>query len=337
MTRRKQTILCSIPTRGRYDTTLPIALFAVMNQSRPPDKVVIFDDNDNPQDVRLIQHYLYLFQMFDIKGIKWEWVFAQKKGQHYSHQHANKMGYDLVWRVDDDAAPDTNVLEKLESYMLINRVGAVGGAILTPPLMHSTYTAKSTGRITDIDREPNLQWNFITSVKEVDHLHCSFLYRAGIVDYNLGLSRVAHREETLFTYELKRKGYDILVIPNANTWHLKNKHGGIRSPEDENKRAAMFAHDEKIFRSIVGLGDYTPVVLDNGRGDHVVFSRVLPLIKNPMVFSCYPELVPGDSIATAREMLGNIEKYDIYRKMDEWNWKDSLENAFKKLYNVETK
>ena len=63
----------------------------------------------------------------------------------------------------------------------------------------------------------------------MEHLHCSFLYRAGVYDYNLGLSRVAHREETLFTYGLHKKGYVVMVVPNANSWHLKNPEGGIRA------------------------------------------------------------------------------------------------------------
>jgi hypothetical protein len=88
-------------------------------------------------------------------------------------------------------------------------LGAVGGAILTPPL---SFTDGVTGSIDKIDQEPNIQWNIIKEVKEVQHLHCSFLYRAGVQDYNLGLSRVAHREETLFTYGLFQKGYKILPI-----------------------------------------------------------------------------------------------------------------------------
>jgi hypothetical protein len=33
-------------------------------------------------------------------------------------------------------------------------------------------------------------------------------------------------------------------------------------------------------------------------------------------------------------LFGDIDNYNIYRKMDQWNWKDSLENAFKKMYGV---
>ena len=318
-------VLCSVATRGRYHTTLPLVLNAIINQTRSPDKLVIFDDNDEPQDMRKELVYSCFFQMLDIKGIKWEWKFAEKKGQHHIHQMANLSGYEWVWRCDDDAIPEPNVLEELLLYA-IDGVGAVGGAILTPPLHINTDNV--TGEIDVIDKEPNIQWNTIKVVKNVDHLHCSFLYRAGIADYNLGLSRVAHREETLFTYALKRKGYDILAVPNAVTWHMKNPEGGIRSET----RREMYSHDETIFRNFLQHRDKTIVVLNNGMGDHVVFSHVLPDIKNPMVFSCYPDIVPGYSINVAQNLFGSLDQWNIYAKMDQWKWKGSLEDAFRKLY-----
>lgn len=318
-------ILCSISTRGRYDTTLPLAIASVVNQTLKPDKLVVFDDNEKPVDVREVQHYLYLFQMMDFHNIEWEWVFAEKKGQHYNHQRANNMGYKWVWRLDDDTVAEPNVLANLYAHAS-DDVGAIGGSVLTPPIMHNII---ATGKIEDIDREPNMQWGVIKDLKEVDHLHCSFLYRAGIVDYNLSLSRVAHREETMFTYELKKRDYKILCIPNTITWHLKNKAGGIRDGQRE-----MFEHDENIFRGRVKLKDSTIVVLDCGMGDHIVFKRVLPLIKNPIVFSCFPEIIPGRSIAEAKDMFGELLPYNIYAKMDQWNWTGSLENAFRKMYGV---
>jgi hypothetical protein len=67
-------------------------------------------------------------------------------------------------------------------------------------------------------------------------------------------------------------------------------------------------------------------------GDHIVFKHVLPDVKNPVVFSCYPEIIPGRSIQEAKDMFGDIEQFNIYRKMDEWQWTASLEAAFRKLY-----
>ena len=312
-------------TRGRYFTTLPLVLNAIINQTKRPDKLVIFDDNDEPQDMRKEMIYSYFFQMLDIKGIAWEWIYAPKKGQHHIHQIANTMGYDWVWRVDDDAIPEPNVLETLYSYIEPS-IGAIGGSVLTPPFMPDTSAV--TGKIDKIDAEPNIQWGNINVTTYVDHLHCTFLYRAGVVDYNLGLSRVAHREETLFTYQLQQKGYLIAAVPNAVTWHMKNPQGGIRSET----KAELYEHDEKIFRNIIERRNRTIVVLNCGLGDHIVFSRILPSIPNAEVYTCYPEVVPGKSIAQAQQLFGDLDHWNIYKKMDQWKWKDSLENAYRKLY-----
>ena len=318
-------VLCSISTRGRYHTTLPLSIQSIITQTRKVDKLVIFDDNDEPKDLRQDPIYMHLFKMLDMKGIIWEWLFAGKKGQHHNHQIANKMGYEFVWRVDDDTIAEPNVLKNLLSHMSKD-VGGVGGSILTPNWDCRENTA--TGLIDNIDKESCKQWGTISKVKKVDHLHCSFLYRAGIVDYNTGLSRVAHREETLFSYQLKSKGYENLVIPNTITWHLKSPDGGIRT----NDKKEMYDYDEFVFRNHLEHKDKTIVVLDNGMGDHIVFKHVLSEIKNPLVFTCYPDIVSGKSIAEAKHLFGSIESYNIYRKMDQWNWKDSLENAFRKLY-----
>lgn len=318
-------VLCSVATRGRYQTTLPLTLNAIINQTKKVDKLIIFDDNDEPQDMRNELVYSYFFQMLDIKGIQWEWLYAQKKGQHHIHQMANAMGFDWVWRVDDDAIPEPNVLQTLFNYTS-KKVGAVGGAILTPPIKQEAL--KPTGKIENIDTEPNIQWSFIHKVKEVEHLHCSFLYRAGVHDYNTGLSRVAHREETLFTYGLYLKGYKILAVPNAVSWHLKNPNGGIRSETNQK----LYEQDELIFRNTIAYKDKKIVVLNCGMGDHIVFSHVMPDITNAEVFTCYPDIVPGRSIAEARALFGDIDQWSIYKKMAQWKWTDSLENAYRKMY-----
>jgi glycosyltransferase involved in cell wall biosynthesis len=323
----KKEILCSISTKGRYDTTLPMAISSVITQTLKPDYIIIQDDNDQPIDVREIQHYNYLMQMLSESGIAWEWLYAEKKGQHHNHQRANHMGFKWVWRLDDDTIADSNVLQTLYIHANANEnVGAVGGSVLTPPSMGEV---NATGKIEDIYSEPNLQWGRIKQKKEVDHLHCSFLYRAGVADYCLSLSRIAHREETLFTYELIKKGYKNYVVPEAITWHLKNKVGGIRDGVHE-----MFEHDERIFQNIMNFKDQTIVILDCGMGDHIVFKKVLPYIKNPVLFTCYPEIIPGRSIAEAQALFGDIHDYNVYAHMDRWNWTGSLEDAFKKFYNV---
>jgi GT2 family glycosyltransferase len=318
-------VLCSIATRGRYFTTLPLVIQAVMNQTRLPDKLIIFDDNDEPKDMREDPLYQNLFYVLNCKKIQWEWLFANKKGQHHIHQMANTMGYDWVWRVDDDAVPEPNVLEVLCSH-IADDVGAIGGTVMNPP--HEPAFIESSGLIGNIEIEPNIQWGLIKAKKQVEHLYCSFLYRAGVHDYNLGLSRVAHREESLFSYGLHQKGYKLFVVPDAVTWHLKQPTGGIRAETNP----AMYVHDDQIFKNYVAIADSTIVVLNCGLGDHIVFSKILPKIKNPVVFTCYPEIVQGRSISEAQQLYGDIDQWNIYKKMDQWKWTGNLQAAFERMY-----
>jgi hypothetical protein len=58
----------------------------------------------------------------------------------------------------------------------------------------------------------------------------------------------------------------------------------------------------------------------------------LPSIPSAEVFTCYPEIIPGRSIAEAQALFGDLDQWNIYKKMAEWNWKGSLEDAFRKLY-----
>lgn len=334
-------ILCSISTRGRYLTTLPSVLFAVINQTKLPDHLIIFDDNDLDKriDLREQEIYQHIFKLLDMKNISWEVVFGQRKGQHYNHQIANSMDYKWVWRVDDDVIPESNVLEELYNHTFDSatiNIGAVGGSIICPTWNLNINNPKNiSGRIEDIDSHQNPQWFKIKQYQEVDHLHCSFLYRAGIVDYNLNLSRIAHREETLFTWQLKQKDYKIIIIPNAISYHLKAQQGGIRDGQLE-----LYQNDEEIFRSVINNMKKL-IVLDNGIGDHIVFKSILPEILEkysdvtisccyPFVFEEYPDL-NIISIEEAKRLV-NHNELNIYKKMIDWNWQDSLQNAYRKLY-----
>lgn len=330
-------ILCSISTRGRYDTTLPLTIQAVAMQELPPDTLVIFDDNDKPIDIRNIQHYEYLLRILDEKKINWIVEYGQKKGQHFNHQRANSMGYKFVWRTDDDVVPEPDVLKKLYAEMK-DDVGAVGGSILTPPFQKGI---KATGKIENIFSEPNLQWDYIKETQEVDHLHCSFLYRAGIVDYDLRLSRVAHREESIFTCALKKKGYKILIT-NCVSWHLRNKIGGIRAGDIE-----LFEHDEKIFNSHLNLWNVNTIgdkliVVDAGIGDHYALKDILPKLKTKYkqitLAVCFPEIFFDEenikliSIADAKNIYGDIDGFNVYTWMDKNQWKKTISEAFLKMY-----
>jgi len=326
-------ILCSISTKNRYDNYLPMALMSVINQTRKVDHLTIYDDNDAPRDLRESEVYVHLFRLMDEKwgSGKWDVTSTDKKGQHYNHQRGNTTpGYDAVWRIDDDTVAEPDVLEKLEAQM-VEGVGAVGGSVLTPPVYPAPMCAT---KIADIYTKPNRQWFRIDKTEEIEHLHCSFLYRTGIANYDLRLSKKAHREETMFTYAIKLKGYRVLITP-CITYHLKSQSGGIRSDNDKRD----YDHDEAIFRGWLGFKETKKrlYVLNNGLGDHLQFLQAITPEPDATVACCYPEILTRAghknlvSIAQAQQMV-NVDDYDVYAWAGRRQWKGTLIDAFREMY-----
>jgi hypothetical protein len=276
----------------------------------------------------------------------WEVVFGLGKGQVYNHQKALEMvDTDLIWRIDDDNVPESHVLNKLVSHFHDSSTGAVGGLVLDPKFP-SIPSSIATNDIKDVYLGLNTQWFRQTELCRADHLYSSFVYRkeAGKHGYCLELSPACHREETIFTYEMKRKGWDLWVDPSVITWHYRFSTGGIRSHKDR----SCWDWDEQVFKRKltewgVTVNKYKLVVLDNGLGDHLAFNLILPELKEKykdhkiILFVCYPEvfkdagLVLG-SIAETTVMGLNLSDLNIYKWMWDHNWKNSLVDAYRGLY-----
>jgi len=323
----KPSVLCCISTKDRYFTTLPLAISSIISQTVVPDELVIFDDGEH-KDLRNEELYVHLFRTLDAKNIKWKVDFGQRIGQHHNHERSNMMGYDLVWRIDDDEVAAPDVLEKLLKHFRDPKIGAVGGAVITP----GGETPGGTNRIVDLLDTPNLQWSRGSGSFEVEHLYSSFLYRANKAHYCLELSPVAHREETLFSHELMLAGYRLIVDKSAVTYHYRSSTGGIRDHKDK----TMFDWDERIFVRKMESWGYKMVSLDCGLGDHFAFLHSLPKLiekyKRVIVGCCYPEVFE-DYVDKIKMMpVGAIQNVvqigNIYRWMTENNWKGNLMEAF---------
>jgi hypothetical protein len=221
-------------------------------------------------------------------------------------------------------------------------VGAVGGLILSPSPLPIPHNAANL--ISDLNL-PNIQWfKQPPQLLEVDHLHSSFLYRRGVANYELSLSPAAHREETLFSYSIKRKGFKVLVDTSAVTWHFRAATGGIRSHQDP----GFWNHDENVFaQKLLDWGVVKPrpekiIVLDAGRGDHVIIKKLVPKIKKRwpgcLIASCFPDILNGDlpqiSVEEARRNLGNLENHSIYGWCQANNWTGNLVEAFEAMYDL---
>jgi len=335
----KNKILATISTKDRYDI-LSLAMQSVANQSLKPDKLIIFDDTDenNRIDLRGIDTYRHIFNLLNVKKIECEVLFGASKGQHYNHQIANRMNYEFVWRLDDDEVAENNVLEKLMSHMKSD-VGAVAGAVILP----GEEQPGGDNKIVNIFSSPNAQWSTGNEVLSVEHLYSSFLYRAGITNYNLDLSPVAHREETLFTFSLFNKGYKLLVDKSIITWHYRQKTGGIRSANN----SWFYYHDDKIFLKKLEEYGYKFCCLDSGLGDHLAFSasalpRLLKKYKKVVIGCCYPQAFEefNDRVVCIpmHHLKELLPEDHIYKFLIDSNWKPgdgNLVEAYNKLYKVE--
>jgi hypothetical protein len=344
------TVTASVSTKGRYETTLPLLIAGICAQTVKPKQIVIFDDGEM-KDLRGVSPYSHLFPLLMHSGIPWFHLPGGKVGQVKNHQTTlDRADTDFVWRLDDDNMPEPDCLERLlEAAEFDPRVGAVAGLVHDPKSV-SRRPSFITGRIEDVLCPFNLQWfDWAGQPEEVDHLYSTFLYRVEAAKkaggYCRDLSPVGHREETMFSHEIKRAGYKLLVTPGAKTWHFRESTGGIRSYTD----GSLWARDEQVFRARLSQWGVVPreykfVVLDNGIGDHFMFKSILPelMAKNPgkqvVIANCYPEVfkdVPGvimASIGDAQAAFGNLDQWDIYRFGEVNNWKRPLVDAFRAMY-----
>lgn len=342
-------ITVGIATKDRYDM-LSHCLLSIAMQTYLPIECIIVDDTIEPKNLTEIQLYRYIFQLFDDKGIKWRVIFGVHKGQHFSHQIVqDEAKGDWIFRIDDDEIAEGGVLQWLKFNIGdgSKNIGAVAPIVLLP------NAEFNKGRIdrNDINNLslPNYQWfkypkSGITSWTLHDHLYSCFLYKKGITTYELNLSPVAHREETIFSYKINRAGYKLIVADEAVVHHFRSDTGGIRSHQDK----SYYDHDEGVFRSLLSLWNVNPeakkvVVLDSGIGDHFAFKHILPELKTKhkkiQIASCFNDVFFDEpdieliSIADAYNIFwGCIDEFNIYRKMIDWQWKGNLVEAFHKLY-----
>ncbi len=336
-------ISIGIPTKSRYNS-LSHTLLSIAMQDLKPFEVIVVDDSENPLDIRTDETYRYILNLFDHFGIKWKVLFGQKRGQHLSHQLVQDTAEgDLIFRVDDDCVLEPDCLRRLSIQFSNEKVGAVAPLVLMP---NATFLPKEliANKIANID-QPNIQWFEWKGVnKDSDHLYSCFMYRKGIAKYDTALSQVAHREETIFSHEIHRAGYQLIITAAAKVWHFRQSTGGIRSTQD----ASLYQKDEQRFQQYLKAWGTNPsdsklIYLNNGIGDHYAFKNILPLLrekyKNITLAVCFPEVFHDEeglkliSIAEGELLLGpKTIDHDIYRKMDEWNWKESIVDAFKKLH-----
>lgn len=341
-------VTCEISTKGRYLTTLPLAIMSVALQELKPKRLIILQDDPNEFDMREHSIYQNLFVLLESKGIQFDVIFGEGRGQVLNHQKALDMAEtEWIWRLDDDNFAEFNVLRLLMEETE-ESTGAVAPSCVTPG---QVLSGSSSTRMSDINAYNNVQWSLpsITDDKVIpaEHLYSTFVYRKSAANrYNENLSVVGHREETMFTYDIYRNGYSLKINRDAKVWHLRESSGGIRSFNDP----LLWHRDEQIFRdyckehSIV-LKESLVVNLDCGLGDHYLFKMALPRIRESRpdtlfkIACCHPEVFEDEddvevmSISEGYQMMPDFERINIYRYCMEHNWTRFMVDAYVSLYS----
>jgi glycosyltransferase involved in cell wall biosynthesis len=242
-----------LATCERYETTLPLCLMSIINQTYKPSRVVLVDDSKQKR----FYEYPYLkniLVLMKLKGIQFDYYHGQSKGA----VPALQMGLDnidsgWVFKTDDDNILEPNVLEIFVNHIKPN-VGAMSGVIIDKKL-HDIYLDSPD----KIPTEENGVWNKIENlysefniqmvhnqdlyVKQVEHIYSNYFFNRELADdYPLELQPSSHREETIFTHNIFRKGYDLIIIPTAKIYHIyyDNNSGNRQYGKEYVKKNELF-------------------------------------------------------------------------------------------------
>ena len=340
------TVTVEISTKNRKDI-LHQCLIGVLGQTYKPTELIIWDDDDDFIDPRIKNQMMAsIFDEFMARGIQWYYLKGERKGQHWNHQKTLEVAKgDWIWRIDDDDIAVSDCLEKMIGE-ITPEVVAVGPHIQQP----SFYTPDSkvgSLKIEDIYVKPNGQWIKHYS-GPVEHFNNTFIYRKDVaakVGYNLNLSTVAHREETMLSWGLSKFG-KLVYCKDAVVFHDRKSTGGIRSHQDPE----LYMKDEIVFSkwikdNNIAIRDYKIFILAFGLGDNYVFiGSVLPELKKKykdiIIISCFPQAYEGEDVLvySSSEMgfFANGKDFDFYKHFSKNNtgkFRDLMREFYLGIYD----
>lgn len=354
-------ITCYVSTKERYDSTLSFCLLSLINQTKHPSELIIFDDADEDKRIDISKHHLLstILKIAELKGIHWRKVNGEGKGQLLNHKLAFDLAMnDLIMRIDDDDFAEYNVIETLYNDITSSDdIGAVGCQIIESKNT-MFMPAFASNKIEDLFHGFNRQWYIprTNDIEEVDHLFSSFLYdrkKAKKEFYEYEYSPLGFREETVFTYSIKLNGYKILLDPKVVMWHVHPDSGGgnVNKQKEDFFVADSLLYEKFMEKNNIKKRKLKVIVLDNGLGDHFAFLNILQEIKDKypdrliVIGACFPDVFEGfidkhcvlASIAEIKLLfgLGIWNGGNVYRFMDRIKLsggKINLIDAFRMMY-----
>ena len=276
-----------VTTCDRYQTLLPLCLLSIVNQTYKPNRIVLVDDNLNKEfyDHEILRNVLTVMKY---RNIEFQYLYGESKGCSYALQR----GLDVIdsgWilKVDDDNILEPNVIE-LYVQNISEEIGAMGGLILdNKSFLRKQEFQSIYNQIGDLYSKINIQMvaNQTPEIKEVEHIYSNYFFRKDVApDQCLKLTPSCHREDTIFTHEIFRKGYRLIVIPQSKTYHMNyddtvgdNKHGKSNMNNNEFVFIEKLKEWDIVPKKIEIIEEknryVTPVIELGGRQTYIVMEK----------------------------------------------------------------
>lgn len=276
-----------VTTCDRYQTLLPLCLLSIVNQTYKPNRIVLVDDNLNKEfyDHEILRNVLTVMKY---RNIEFQYLYGESKGCSYALQR----GLDVIdsgWilKVDDDNILEPNVIE-LYVQNISEEIGAMGGLILdNKSFLRKQEFQSIYNQIGDLYSKINIQMvaTQTPDIKEVEHIYSNYFFRKDVApDQCLKLTPSCHREDTIFTHEIFRKGYRLIVIPQSKTYHMNyddtvgdNKHGKANMNNNEFVFIEKLKEWDIVPKKIEIIEEknryVTPVVELGGRQTYIVMEK----------------------------------------------------------------
>jgi len=296
-----------ILTCGRYDR-LPLAFQSLLDQTYKNWELIIVDATPIESRCNVTEDSLLAAMLNRIQedGHDWRLIYNDYPGPHTGHQISLEHSRtEYNFRMDDDTTLESDCLELLvDKIKSDDNIGAVAPMVLNPSMPNQNLFVDKPieGHIYNISQSPQWVVTKDTEPFEVEHFHCSFLYRTQTVrnigGWDMRLSPVGHREETDISNRIFRSGKKLVVIPKAIMWHYRSETGGIRSHKYED----YYAQDHRLWLSKVKENNTDVLVrFDLGMGDTIIMISVINALSNILhdrrifVACSYPFLMGGVS------------------------------------------
>jgi glycosyltransferase involved in cell wall biosynthesis len=289
-----------VPTCRRSED-LARCLTALKQQTRPADEVVVVIPNSDAETWALLATF-----NFDLLPLRT--VTVSLSGQVAAlNAGLDKAQGDIIAITDDDAAPHTDWLERVEIHFLSdNRIGGVGGRdwVYFGAQLYNGATQKVVGRIQWMGRAVGNHHLGTGKPCEVDLLKgANMSYRRAAIerirfDERLRGTGAQVHNDMAFSLAVKRAGWKLIYDPMVAVDHFQGK----RFDEDKRDQFNNVAVTNAVYNETLILLEYLPPIR---RFAFLLWAGFVGTRSTPG-FLQWLRLLPSEGLLAGKKLLASL-------------------------------